>query len=79
MIRGAALAGLGIALLPAFLVEHELSNGLLKIVDVGAATEIAEIFVAYPTHRASAKLRALVVWLRRALGTPPHWETRARL
>jgi DNA-binding transcriptional LysR family regulator len=78
MIRDAALAGLGIALLPAFLVEHELSKSLLKIVNVDATTESAEVFVAYPTHRASAKLRALIDWLRRALGTPPHWETLAR-
>jgi DNA-binding transcriptional LysR family regulator len=78
MIRDAALAGLGIALLPAFLVQHELSKGLLKIVDVGAMTESAEVFVAYPTARASAKLRALVDWLRRAFGTPPHWEITAQ-
>jgi DNA-binding transcriptional LysR family regulator len=78
MIRDAALAGLGIALLPAFLVEHELSKGLLRVVDVGAMTESAEIFVAYPTARASAKLRALVDWLRRAFGTPPHWDILAR-
>ena len=78
MLRDAAVAGLGIALLPAFLVEHELSRGLLRIVDVGAMTESAEVFVAYPTARASAKLRALVDWLRRAFGTPPYWEMLAR-
>ncbi|HTS21705.1 MAG TPA: LysR family transcriptional regulator [Casimicrobiaceae bacterium] len=74
MMRDAAVAGLGIALLPAYLVQSELSSGLLQVVDVDAATESAEVFVAYPTARASAKLRALVDWLRRAFGTPPRWE-----
>lgn len=78
MMRDAAVAGLGIALLPTFLLQHELSKGMLKIVDVGAATESAEVFVAYPTARASAKLRALVDWLRRSFGTPPSWETLQR-
>jgi DNA-binding transcriptional LysR family regulator len=75
MMRDAALAGLGIALLPEFLVGPELSKGLLKIVDVGATTEGAEVFVGYPAVRPAAKVRALVDWLRRAFGNPPHWQT----
>ena len=78
MIRDAVMAGFGIALLPAFLVVNELSKGLLKVVDVGATTESAEVFVAYPAASASAKLRALVDWLRKAFGTPPHWEVLGR-
>ena len=73
MMRDAAVAGLGITLLPTFLMQPELARGALEIVDVGAITESAEVFVAYPTARASAKLRALVAWLRRAFGTPPSW------
>lgn len=74
MMRDAAVGGLGIALLPAFLVQPELASGALRIVDVGAQTESAEVFAAYPTARASARLRALVDALRRAFGTPPYWE-----
>lgn len=78
MMRDAAVAGLGIALLPTFLVQAELAHGSLRIVDVGAQTESAEVFVAYPAARASAKLRALVEALRQAFGTPPYWEVLPR-
>jgi DNA-binding transcriptional LysR family regulator len=74
LMRDAAVAGLGIALLPRFLVHQELASGALSVVDVAAAAEGAEVFVAYPSARASAKVRALVDWLRRAFGTPPYWE-----
>jgi DNA-binding transcriptional LysR family regulator len=74
MMRDAAVAGLGIALLPRFLVHRELASGALRVVDVAAAAEGAEVFVAYPSARSSAKVRALVDWLRRSFGTPPYWE-----
>jgi DNA-binding transcriptional LysR family regulator len=73
LMRDAAVAGLGIALLPAYIVGPELTSGALRTVDFGATTESAEVFVAYPAARASAKLRALVTWLGRAFGTPPSW------
>jgi DNA-binding transcriptional LysR family regulator len=50
-MRDAAVAGIGIALLPTFLVGPELTRGALKTIEVGAATESADIFVAYPTAR----------------------------
>jgi len=74
MMRDAAVAGLGVALLPAFLLQHELATGALRILDIGAATESADVFVAYPSARASAKVRALVEWLRRGFGSPPYWD-----
>ena len=75
VMRDAVVAGVGIALLPTFLVGPELARGTLKAIDVGAATESADIFVAYPTARgASARLRALIEALRGAFGNPPYWE-----
>ncbi len=75
VMRDAAVAGVGIALLPTFLVGTELARGTLKTIDVGAATESADIFVAYPTARgASAKVRALIETLKGAFGNPPYWE-----
>jgi len=66
--RDAALAGLGITLLPAFIVGSEISRGTLKVLDVGAATDSADIFVAYPAgQRSSAKVRALVAALKASI------------
>lgn len=75
MLRDAALAGLGLALLPSFIVGAELKAGTLVAVDVGRAVEPESIYLAHPDgRRASAKLRALAQWLREAFGEPPYWD-----
>jgi len=75
LIRGAALAGLGVTLVPRFLVHAELASGALREIDVDAEPEGGEIFVAYPADRGtSAKVRALTECLRRAFD-PPYWDT----
>jgi DNA-binding transcriptional LysR family regulator len=75
VMRGAALAGLGLALLPTFIVHRELLSGALLSVDIGFEAEGAELFLAYPKDRsASAKIRGLTRALRRAIGDPPYWE-----
>ena len=75
IMRDAAVAGVGITLLPTFLIGPELSRGALEVVDVGAAADSADIFVAYPSSRgSSAKVRGVVDALKRAFGDPPYWE-----
>lgn len=75
MIRDAALAGLGIALLPAFIAGPVVRAGRLRIIDVGIRPEGESVFLAHPEgRRPSAKLRALADHLRRAFGDPPYWE-----
>jgi DNA-binding transcriptional LysR family regulator len=75
MIRDAAIAGLGVALMPTFLVYQALASGALRALDIGMEAERAEIYLAYPSNRsASAKIRALTEHLRRAFGDPPYWE-----
>jgi DNA-binding transcriptional LysR family regulator len=75
LIRDAAAAGLGIGLLPRFFIAAELASKRLAIVDVGAEPEGAILYVAYPRDRRdSAKIRALIEWLRAAFGSPPYWE-----
>lgn len=75
LMRDAAAAGLGLALLPAYFIHEELAKRELVIVDVGAEAEGATIYIAYPEdRRGSAKLRALTAWLRDAFGDPPYWD-----
>ncbi|HEV7259629.1 MAG TPA: LysR family transcriptional regulator [Bosea sp. (in: a-proteobacteria)] len=75
MMRDAALAGLGIALLPLFVAGAEIGGGRLGVVDVGVQPEAEFIYLAHPEgRRPSAKLRALADCLRQAFGEPPYWE-----
>lgn len=75
VMRDAALAGLGLALLPTFLAHESLRVGALIPVDVGADAEGAELFVTYARDRgASAKVSALVESLARTFGDPPYWD-----
>ncbi|TGV55458.1 LysR family transcriptional regulator [bacterium M00.F.Ca.ET.141.01.1.1] len=75
LMRDAALAGLGLALLPAYFIQAEIADGRLVSVDLGAEPEGATIYMAFPEdRRGSAKLRALTAWLRDVLGDPPYWE-----
>jgi DNA-binding transcriptional LysR family regulator len=75
MIRDAAVAGLGIALLPTFIAGPAIRDGSLIVIDVGIQAEDEFIYIAHPEgRRPSAKLRALADHLRKAFGSPPYWE-----
>ncbi len=75
VMRDAALAGLGIALLTSFIVGPDLASGALRLVDIGLEPEGADLYIAHPKDRGpSAKLRALIDHLRRTFGDPPYWE-----
>ena len=75
MMRDAAIAGLGIALLAMFVVGPAIEAGELSVVDVRARAEDECIFMAHPEgRRPSAKLRALAKHLRAAFGDPPYWD-----
>src|SRR5262249_10078680 len=65
LMRDAAVAGLGLALLPSYFIRPELARRKLAIVDVGAEAEGAVLYLAYPVdRRSSPTLRALAEWLR---------------
>ncbi len=75
LMRDAAVAGLGIALLATFLLESPLEQRTLKVLDIGAEAEGATIYIAYPGHlRSSGKILALTDWLRRSIGEPAYWD-----
>ena len=78
LMRDAAVAGLGIALLPTFFVYRQIADGTLRPIEMGMEAEGATLHLAYPANRSpSAKLLALTDWLRRAFGSPPYWEAAA--
>ncbi|MGH6806421.1 MAG: LysR family transcriptional regulator [Ensifer adhaerens] len=75
MIHDAAVAGLGIALLPAFICGPAVRDGRLREIDVGFRPEPEFIYLAHPEgRRPSAKLRAIAEHLKAAFGDPPHWD-----
>lgn len=75
MIRDAAVAGLGIGLLPLFIVGPDIRDGKLEVVDVGVRPAPEFIYLAHPEgRRPAAKLRALADHLKMAFGDPPYWE-----
>lgn len=75
MMRDAAIAGLGIALLPMFIAGTPLKAGDLVRIDIGVQPADEFIYIAHPDgRRPSAKLRALSDHLKKAFGDPPYWE-----
>ena len=77
MMRDAAIAGLGIALLPSFAAADAIADGELTVIDIGRPAKDEFIFMAHPEgRRASAKLKALVASLRQAFGDPPYWDSK---
>lgn len=75
LMRDAAVAGLGITLLPTFMIHAERVRGGLAVIDVGADAEGAELHLLYPqAHGGSAKVHALAEHLRGAFGDPPYWD-----
>lgn len=76
MIRDAVAAGLGIAMLPAFIAEPAIKAGKLVAVPLNIAPDEEWIYMAHSQGRnPSAKLRALRYHLKEAFGDPPYWET----
>lgn len=74
----AAIAGLGVALLPTFIAGAAIRAGKLGVIDIGIAPEGEFIYIAHPQGRQpSAKLRAFADCLRAAFGDPPYWDSAA--
>lgn len=75
MLHDAAVAGLGIALLPAFIAGPAVREGQLREIDVGLSPQAEFIYMAHPEgRRASTKLRAIAQHLKEAFGDPPYWD-----
>ncbi|HZU91638.1 MAG TPA: LysR family transcriptional regulator [Stellaceae bacterium] len=75
IMRDMALAGLGLAVLPLFIVHEQLRQGTL-VNALPAAVPLADtIYAVYPpTRYVSRRVRALIDHLAAALGGTPPWE-----
>ncbi|MGD9811067.1 MAG: substrate binding domain-containing protein, partial [Sphingobium sp.] len=75
MICDAAIAGLGLALLPSFIAGPAIKSGALVEVPFEFRPADEFIFMAHAQGREpSVKLRAVVDHLRSAFGDPPYWD-----
>lgn len=75
VLRRAVMEGIGIALLPTFMVAREMMRGELVRVDLGVEPDLDAISAVYPkVNAALPRLRALVQHLRDGLSDPPPWD-----
>lgn len=75
ILKGAAIAGLGIALLPTFIVGPELREGRLQQVLHEYCPPEISIYAVYPSRRnLSAKVRTFVNFLADFFGDNPNWD-----
>jgi DNA-binding transcriptional LysR family regulator len=75
MLRDAAIAGLGVALLPPFVAGPAVRAGKLRVIDIVPKPEPEFIYMAHPQGRnPSAKLRAIADHLKKVFGDPPYWD-----
>ncbi|HXA48058.1 MAG TPA: LysR family transcriptional regulator [Burkholderiaceae bacterium] len=76
VMRDAAVAGLGIALLPTFIVGESVRAGALCMIDIGMSAATESIYIAHAEgRRPSARMRAFADSMRAAFGNPPYWDS----
>ncbi|MDE1916795.1 MAG: LysR family transcriptional regulator [Sphingomonadales bacterium] len=75
VMRDGAMAGLGLAMLPAFIAGPAIKAGDLLEVRLDAAPAPDYLYMAHAQGREpSAKLRSLIDHLRKSFGDPPYWN-----
>jgi DNA-binding transcriptional LysR family regulator len=78
-LRDAAVAGLGVVLLPTWLVGEDIKAGRLRHVlpewSSMIATKPSGIFGLFPPHRmVPPKVRAFLDFAQKRFGKPPYWD-----
>jgi DNA-binding transcriptional LysR family regulator len=75
MLHCAATDGLGIALLPTFIVGPDLQAGTLQVVLPDHTPSDLAIYAVYPpTRHLAAKVRTFIDALAKHFGPRPHWD-----
>ncbi|HET9749283.1 MAG TPA: LysR family transcriptional regulator [Casimicrobiaceae bacterium] len=78
-IRKAALAGLGVALLPTYIVGDDIRDGRLRIVLPELEGPRLALFATYlPNRYLAAKVRVFVDYLVAMFGPEPQWDAQPR-
>jgi DNA-binding transcriptional LysR family regulator len=74
-LRAATLSGIGIMLLPTFIVGEQLASGQLRPILLDCQTQESTIYAVYASRRhLSAKVRAFVDFLGHKYGPEPYWD-----
>ncbi|MCD1127016.1 LysR family transcriptional regulator [Jinshanibacter sp. LJY008] len=74
-LKDAAIAGVGVTLLPAYLVRNELTNGQLEAILTGYEVEPMTIYAIYTSrNHMSAALRALLTFLDERFKSDNFWK-----
>ncbi|EPC03069.1 hypothetical protein L861_22430 [Litchfieldella anticariensis FP35 = DSM 16096] len=75
MLRDAALRGLGLAALPAFIVGKEVDRGDLQAVLLDYPLKDSTLYAVYPpTRRLATKVRTVVDFFAERFAGQPYWE-----
>lgn len=75
VMRDAAIAGLGLAVIPDFIVWKAVRDGRLQTVELDGSLPEAGIHAVFPQKRhLPAKVRALLEHLAQTFGDPPYWK-----
>jgi DNA-binding transcriptional LysR family regulator len=74
-LRAAVLSGLGVSILPTFLVGQDVRTGVLQVVFPGAVAFTSAVYAIYPhTHHLVPKVRVFVDFLAARFSPRPYWD-----
>jgi len=75
MLAEMAAAGLGVAVLPTFIVNDAILSGRLEMVLPNVALPQLDAWVVYPpTRHLSRRVRAFIDFIAARIGDPPYWD-----
>jgi DNA-binding transcriptional LysR family regulator len=82
VLREAAIGGMGLIMMPSWLVSADIEAGRLHVVlpewEPSMSGAGGAIYAVYqPNRRSSKKVRAFVDFLIERFGSPPYWDTRS--
>ncbi|WP_416676369.1 LysR family transcriptional regulator [Egbenema bharatensis] len=78
VLRDAALKGLGIAILPTFIIGSDLQQNLLQVVLPDYAPPSITICIIYPANRhLSTKIQLFTQFIKERFGEKPYWDDKS--